>query len=103
MTLVRAKLGMAIGERVAPGKVRYYNPTPDGRPVVMPRALAEVAGAEILGESFPETLPHAEYLAAAGIASVDEIPATVEELCALPGIGRGRAQQILAWLVDHGV
>lgn len=65
----------------------------------------EVDDPETVLES-PETefddVPHREHLELAGVHTIDDIPLTKSGLVKLDGIGDARADDILAWLTEHG-
>ncbi len=53
---------------------------------------------EVAGTSLPENFPVRDELLAAGIETLEDVPRSVSELKALPGVGKVAAARILAAL-----
>lgn len=64
------------------------------------RGFAEWAGESASGPEIPSGFPHRDILADAGITSIEDVPDTEEGLTDIPGIGKGRAKDILAAMGD---
>ncbi len=70
------------------GMIRPYDPT--AAEIAIASGFAEVPVTEL-----PEEFPGRKDLVAAGIENVENVPETLQELTALPGVGKKTANAIL--------
>lgn len=67
---------------------------------VLPEAVEEVDGKAEVSRPLPDDFPARDILVDAGHTTIKAVPRSADDLMAIPGIGKGRAAQILKALED---